>query len=102
MKAARIPVLAVALAAGGAAAFLVASADGKKPEFARAPRIQIPTADVPIATGDPMGTAMSRPDPQRQARPAATSGDSNTDTSADAGDRDAGINLVRFGVSSKT
>jgi pilus assembly protein CpaB len=102
MKAARIPVLAVALAAGGAAAFLVASADGKKPEFARAPRTQIPITDAPIATGDAVGTAMSRPDSQRQARPAATTGDSKTDTSAEDGDRDAGINLVRFGVSSKT
>jgi pilus assembly protein CpaB len=61
MKAARILVLGVALAAGGAAAFLVGS-DEKKPE-APAPAVQqLPTVDVLIARGDigmGMGVAVS-------------------------------------------
>ena len=51
MKAARILVLTVALAAGGAAAFLVASGDKKKPE-APAPVANIPATDVLIAKSE--------------------------------------------------
>ena len=60
MKAARIVVLGVALAAGGAAAFLVSSGDDKKPAPAPAPVAQLPTVDVLIAKSDiGMGTAVS-------------------------------------------
>ncbi len=77
MKAARIVVLAVALAAGGTAAYLVAGGDEKTPEPAPAPVVQRPTVDVLIAKGDiGMGTAVSEQDFQWQAWPAATTGGS--------------------------
>jgi pilus assembly protein CpaB len=77
MKAARILVLGVALAAGGAAAFLVGSDDEKKPEVAPAPVVQFETTDVLIAKSDiGMGTAISSQDLQWQAWPTATTGDS--------------------------
>jgi pilus assembly protein CpaB len=75
MKAAQIIVLGVALAAGGAAAFLVSGED--KPAPAPAPVVQFPTVDVLIAKGDiPMGTAVAAQDLQWQAWPAATTGES--------------------------
>ena len=71
MKAARILVLAVALTAGGAAAFLVSGESKQKP--APAPIVQMPTVEVLIAKGDiGMGTAVSAKDLQWQAWPAAT------------------------------
>src|SRR5664279_4629048 len=77
MKAARILVLAVALAAGGAAAFLVGSDEEKKPEIVAAPVVQFQTTDVLIAKSDiGMGTAISSQDLQWQAWPSATTGDS--------------------------
>jgi pilus assembly protein CpaB len=77
MKAARILVLGVALAAGGAAAFLVGSDEEKKPEVVAAPVEKFPTTDVLIAKSDiGMGTAISGQDLQWQAWPAATTGDS--------------------------
>ena len=77
MKAARILVLGVALAAGGAAAFLVGSDEEKKPEVAAAPVVQFPTTDVLIAKSDiGMGTAISGQDLQWQAWPSATTGES--------------------------
>jgi pilus assembly protein CpaB len=67
MKAARLIVLSVALAAGGAFAFLVGSEDEKQPE-APAPDVQFATTDVLIAKSDiGMGTAISRQDLQWQA-----------------------------------
>ena len=76
MKAARILVLTVALAAGGAAAFLVGSDEPPKPE-APPPVAQFETTDVLIAKSDiGMGTAMSGQDLQWQAWPAATTGES--------------------------
>jgi pilus assembly protein CpaB len=76
MKAARVLVLAVALAAGGAAAFLVSSGEEKKPEAAPAPVAKFPTTDVLIAKADiGMGTAVSAQDLQWQAWPSATTGD---------------------------
>ena len=77
MKAARILVLGIALAAGGAAAFLVSGGDEPKPE-APAPVVQqFPTIDVLIARGDiGMGTAVSAQDFTWQAWPEATTGDS--------------------------
>lgn len=74
MKAARVLVLVVALAAGGAAAFLVSGDGGKKPATAPAPVVQLPTVDVLIAKGDiAMGVAVSAQDFQWQAWPAASS-----------------------------
>jgi pilus assembly protein CpaB len=74
MKAARVLVLAIALAAGGAAAYLIGS-DEQKPETA--PVAQIATTDVLIAKSDiGMGTAISSQDLQWQAWPAATTGES--------------------------
>ena len=98
MKASRILVLVVALAAGGAAAFLAGNIGEKKPEFARAPLVHFPAADMPTATGDlGMGTAMSGPNSHR---PTATAGGGQTETST--GEiRNADINTIRFGVSSK-
>jgi len=76
MKAARILVLGVALAAGGAAAFLIGSDEEKKPEAA-APVVQFQTTDVLIAKSDiGMGTALSSQDLQWQAWPSATTGES--------------------------
>jgi pilus assembly protein CpaB len=76
MKAARILVLAVALAAGGAAAFLVGSDEEKKPEIVAAPAPKFDTVDVLIAKADiGMGTTMSGQDLQWQAWPAATTGE---------------------------
>src|SRR5437763_8193946 len=75
MKAARILVLAVALAAGGAAAFLIGSDEEKKPEAP--PVAQMETTDVLIAKSDiGMGTAISSEDLQWQAWRSATTGDS--------------------------
>src|SRR5215203_2753807 len=78
MKAARILVLGIALAAGGAAAFLVGSDDEKKPEAPLAPVVQqLPTVDVLIAKGDiGMGTAVSADNFTWQAWPETTTGDS--------------------------
>jgi pilus assembly protein CpaB len=77
MKAARILVLGVALAAGGAAAFLVGSEDEKKPEVVAPPVVQFETTDVLIAKADiGMGTAISSQDLQWQAWPSATTGES--------------------------
>ena len=74
MKVTRVLVLVIALAAGGAAAFLISSYDEKKPD-APAPFAQFATTDVLIAKGDiGMGTAVSTQDLQWQAWPAATTG----------------------------
>jgi pilus assembly protein CpaB len=76
MKVARIAVLGVALAAGGAAAFLVGGEEEKKPDTP-APVPQMSTVDVLIAKNDiGMGTAVSEQDLQWQAWPAATTGGS--------------------------
>jgi len=73
MNVARILILGVALAAGGAAAYLVAGGDEeKKPEPAP---VQFATVDVLIAKTDiAMGTAVNDPDLIWQAWPAATTG----------------------------
>jgi pilus assembly protein CpaB len=77
MKAARIVVLGIALAAGGAAAFLISGDEEQKPEVVVAPAPQFPTVDVLIAKGDiGMGTAVYGQDFVWQAWPAATTGDS--------------------------
>ncbi len=72
MKAARLIVLGVALAAGGIAAFLVAGGEDQ-PKEAPAPVVQLPTVDVLIAKSDiAMGTAVAAQDMQWQAWPAAS------------------------------
>jgi pilus assembly protein CpaB len=78
MKAARILVLGIALAAGGAAAYLVSGDDTPKPEAPPAPVVQqLPTVDVLIAKGDiGMGTTVAAEDFTWQAWPEATTGDS--------------------------
>src|SRR5215475_7467404 len=78
MKAARILVLGIALAAGGAAAYLVSGDDAPKPEAPPAAVVQqFPTVDVLIAKGDiGMGTAVTADDFAWQAWPEATTGDS--------------------------
>jgi pilus assembly protein CpaB len=74
MNVARIIVLGVALAAGGAAAFMVSGGEEKKPE-APAPVVKFATVDVLIAKGDiGMGTAVAVQDLEWQAWPAATTG----------------------------
>src|SRR5436190_6339569 len=75
MKAARILVLGIALAAGGAAAFLVSGDDEKKPETPATVVQQFPTVDVLIARADiGMGTSVSAQDFTWQAWPEATTG----------------------------
>src|SRR3954468_13187462 len=78
MKAARILVLGIALAAGGAAAHLLSGVGEQKPEAPPAPVVeQLPTVDVLIAKGDiGMGTAVMAQDLAWQAWPEATTGDS--------------------------
>jgi pilus assembly protein CpaB len=72
MKAARLIVLGVALAAGGMAAFLVTGGE-EQPKKAPAPVVQIPTVDVLIAGQDiAMGTAVAAKDLQWQKWPAAS------------------------------
>src|ERR1051326_4199974 len=77
MKAARILVLGVALAAGGGGAYLVSGDDAPKLEAPPAPVVQqFPTVDVLIAKGDiGMGTAVTAQDFVWQAWPEATTGD---------------------------
>jgi pilus assembly protein CpaB len=78
MKAARILVLGIALAAGGAAAYLVSGDDTPKQEAPPAPVVQqLATVDVLIAKGDiGMGTGVTAQDFTWQAWPEATTGDS--------------------------
>jgi pilus assembly protein CpaB len=76
MNVARILILGVALAAGGAAAYLVSGGENKLPEAPK-PVVQFPTVDVLIAKIDiGMGTAIAAPDMDWQAWPAATTGTS--------------------------
>jgi pilus assembly protein CpaB len=75
MNVARIIVLGVALAAGGAAAFMVSGGEEKKPDAPPAPVVQFATVDVLIAKADiGMGTAIAAQDLDWQAWPAATTG----------------------------
>src|SRR6202040_3014467 len=71
MKAARIVVLAVALGAGGIAAYL-ASGSKEPPPAAPAPVVQIDTADILVAKGDiTMGRVVAANDIQWQVWPAS-------------------------------
>jgi pilus assembly protein CpaB len=99
MKAARIPVLAVALAAGGAAAFLIDSDEEKGP--GAPPVAQIETTDVLIAKSDiGMATVISGQDLQLGSLSLALR--SLLDASkVSEEDRKPDINTVLFGVSNK-
>jgi len=71
MKAARLVVLSVAIAAGGVAALLAGRSE-KPPEVKLEPVAKIETVDVLVARGDiPMGQALSPGDLQWQEWPAA-------------------------------
>ena len=71
MKAARLVVLGVAIAAGGFAA-LLASRSGKTPQVKPEPMAKIETVDVLVARADlPMGQALSPGDMQWQTWPAS-------------------------------
>jgi pilus assembly protein CpaB len=75
MNTARIVVLAIALGAGGIAAFLASGSD--KPPPIAAPVVQLPTVDVLIAKSDiGLGQSVKPEDMQWQSWPAATA--SNT------------------------
>jgi pilus assembly protein CpaB len=100
MKAARILVLAVALAAGGAAAFLIGSDEEKRPEAP--PVAQIETTDVLIAKSDiGMGTAISSQDLQLGTPSLALRSLLDASKVSEDDDRKPDINTVRFGVSTK-
>jgi len=100
MKAARILVLAVALAAGGAAAFLIGSDEEKRPEAP--PVAQIQTTDVLIAKSDiGMGTAIASQDLQLGTLSLALRSLLDASKVSEEDDRKPDINTVRFGVSNK-
>jgi pilus assembly protein CpaB len=100
MKAARILVLAVALAAGGAAAFLIGSDEEKRPEAP--PVAQIEATDVLIAKSDiGMGTAISSQDLQLGTPSLALRSMLDASKVSEDDDRKPDINTVRFGVSTK-
>jgi Flp pilus assembly protein CpaB len=100
MKAARILVLTVALAAGGAAAFLIRSDEEKRPEAP--PVAQIETTDVLIAKSDiGMGTAISSQDLQLGTPSLALRSLLEASKISEDDDPKPDINTVRFGVSTK-
>ena len=90
MKAARILVLAVALAAGGAAAFLIGSDEEKKPEASAATLEIAPRQAETLTLVRQLGTLSlplrSLPDVSKV---------------SEDDDRKPDINTVRFGVSTK-
>ena len=101
MKAARILVLGVALAAGGAAAFLIGSDEEKKPE-APAPVAQLATTDVLIAKSDiGIGAAVPSQDLQVGTLSLALRSLLVASKVSEEDDRKPDINTVRFGVSTK-
>src|SRR3974390_1288328 len=75
MNTARIVVLAIALSAGGVAAYLVSGSDSKPPPAA--PVAQLPTVDVLVAKSDiNLGQAVKPEDLLWQTWPAATASNS--------------------------
>jgi pilus assembly protein CpaB len=76
MNTARIVVLAIALSAGGVAAYLVSSADNNKPP-PPAPVAQLPTVEVLVAKNDiNLGQTVKPEDLQWQVWPASTASNS--------------------------
>jgi|SRR6267154_4534686 len=100
MKAARILVLAVALAAGGAAAFLIGSDKEKKPEAPPVARVE--TTGVLIAKNDiGLGAAIPSQDLQLGIPSLALRSLLDASKVSEENDRKPDINTVRFGVSTK-
>jgi Flp pilus assembly protein CpaB len=93
MKAACILVLAVALAAGGATAFLIGSDEEKKPEAP--PVAQLETTNVL------MGAAILNQDLQVGTLSLALRSLLDASKVSEEDDRKPDINTVRFGVSTK-
>ncbi len=93
MKAACILVLAVALAAGGAAAFLIGSDEEKRPESPPVAQIENPTVL--------MGAAITSQDLQFGTLSLALRSLLDASKVSEDGDRKPDINTVRFGVSTK-
>jgi pilus assembly protein CpaB len=76
MNTARIVVLAIAVCAGGVAAYLASGSD-PKPVIVPAPVVQMETTDVLVARNDiPMGQTVAADDLQWQSWPAATASSS--------------------------
>jgi pilus assembly protein CpaB len=100
MKAARSLVLAVALAAGGAAAFLIGSDEEKKSEAP--PVAQVETTNVLIAKSDiGIGAAVPSQDLQVGTLSLALRSLLVASKVSEEEDRKPDINTVRFGVSTK-
>jgi pilus assembly protein CpaB len=77
MNTARIVVLAIALGAGGIAAYLVSGYDDRKPVVPAAPVVSLPTVDVLVAKSDiNLGQTVKPEDLQWQTWPAATASNS--------------------------
>jgi len=96
MRAARIVVLAVAIGAGGIAAYL-ASGSKEPPPAAPAPVVQIETTDILVAKGDiNMGQVVSAQDIQWQTWP--TTAASSYFVPDDGKTANRRLNMVRFGV----
>ena len=100
MKAARIVVLAVALAAGGAAAFPIGSDEEKKPEAPPVARVE--TTNVLIAKNDiGLGAAIPNQDLQLGIPSLALRSLLDASKVSEEDGRKPDINTVRFGVSTK-
>jgi Flp pilus assembly protein CpaB len=100
MKAARILVLAVTIAAGGAAAFLIGSDEEKKPDAPLIARIE--TTGVLIAKSDiGMGTAITSQALQLGTLSLALRSLLDASKVSEEDDRTPDINIVLFGVSNK-
>jgi Flp pilus assembly protein CpaB len=100
MKAARILVLAVTIAAGGAAAFLIGSDEEKKPDAPLIARIE--TTGVLIAKSDiGMGTAITSQALQLGTLSLALRSLLDASKVSEEDDRNPDINIVLFGVSNK-
>jgi pilus assembly protein CpaB len=77
MNTARIVVLAIAICAGGVAAYLASGSDPKPAVIVQAPVVQMQTTDVLVAKNDiPMGQTVSADDLQWQSWPASTTSSS--------------------------
>jgi len=79
MNTARVVVLAIAVSAGGVAAFLASGSD-QKPAKVAAPVPQMETTDVLVAKDDmPLGKTVTADDMKWQSWPAATASSSSFD-----------------------
>ena len=100
MKAARILVLAIALAAGGAPAFFISTNEEKKPEAPPVARME--TISLLIAkSGIGMDTAVTGGELQFVTPSLALVSLPDASKVSEEGDRKPDINTVLFGVSTK-